>query len=90
MLYLLPQEETGWAIPVPRAIIYAMTKDFSVMVNGELVHQLDYNTPRSIGFCEICIGEKHHYAPFDSSSTQSRELLELVYSDYVEKLVRSY
>ena len=56
------------------------------MAKGELVRQLDYNTAKGIGFCETCIGGKHHRTPFDSSKTQSRELLELVHSDVCGKI----
>lgn len=56
------------------------------MVRGDLVQRLDYNTSKSIGFCETCIGGKNHRAPFGSSSTQSRELLEIVHSDVCGKI----
>ena len=50
------------------------------MASGELVRHLDYNSSKSIGYCETCIGGKHHHTSFDSSKTQSTELLELVHS----------
>ena len=56
------------------------------MAKGELVRQLDYNASRSIGFCETCVGGKHHRTPFNSSKTQSTELLELVHSDVCGKI----
>ena len=56
------------------------------MASGELVRHLDYNSSKSIGFCETCIGGKHHRTPFDSSKTQSTELLELVHSDVCGKI----
>ena len=39
-----------------------------------------------MGFYETCIGGKHHHTPFDSSKTQSTELLELVHSDVCGKI----
>ena len=56
------------------------------MASGELVRHLNYNSSKSIGFCETCIGGKHHRTPFDSSKTQSTELLELVHSDICGKI----
>ena len=56
------------------------------MAKEELVRQLDYNASKGIGFCETCIGGKHHRARFDSSSTQTKELLELVHSDVCGKI----
>ena len=53
---------------------------------SKIVRQLDYNESRGIGFCETCVGGKHHRARFDSSNTQSKELLELVHSDVCGKI----
>ena len=57
------------------------------MAKGDLVRKLDYNSSKSIGFCETCIGGKHHRSKFDSSQTQSKELLELVHSDVCGKIL---
>ena len=56
------------------------------MVKSELVKQFDYDASKGIGFCETCIGGKHHRTPFDSSKTHSTELLELVHSDVCGKI----
>ena len=56
------------------------------LASGELVEQFDYNTSRSIGFCESCIGGKQHRTPFDNSSRQTSELLELIHSDVCGKI----
>ena len=56
------------------------------MAKSDLVRKLDYNSSKTIGFCETCIGGKHHRTKFDSSQTQSKELLELVHSDVCGKI----
>ena len=53
-----------------------------------LVEQFDYNTTKSIGFCEECIGGKHHRSRFEASTSQTKEPLELVHSDVCGKMNR--
>lgn len=56
------------------------------LASDKLVEQFDYNISRSIGFCESCIGGKQHRTPFDSSTRQTGDLLELVHSDVCGKI----
>ena len=58
---------------------WAKTADNS----GDLMQQLNYDTSKSIGFCETCIGGKHYHDPFGCSSTQ---LLEIAHSDVCGKI----
>ena len=46
----------------------------------------DYNVTNSIGFCETCIGGKHHRSPFKPSKRQVNEPLELVHTDVCGKM----
>ena len=39
-----------------------------------------------IGFCETCIGGKHHRSSFETSKSQTKEPLELVHSDMCGKM----
>ena len=57
-----------------------------VIANHKLVEQFDYSESGSIGLCESCIGGKQHRTPFDSSSRQTSDLLELVHSDVCGKI----
>ena len=52
----------------------------------KLVKQFNYNSSKPIGFCETCIGGKHHRTPFASSITQTTEVLEIVHSDVCGKM----
>ena len=56
------------------------------LANKELVECFDYDSSKSIGFCECCIGGKQHRTPFVSSSTEATELLELIHSDVCGKI----
>ena len=42
-----------------------------------MVDQFDYDAEHSIGFCESCIGGKHHRSQFEISDHHSREPLKL-------------
>ena len=46
-----------------------------------MVDQFDYDAEHSIGFCESCIGGKHHRSQFEIIDHHSREPLKLVHSD---------
>ena len=48
--------------------------------------QFNYTVSNPIGFCETCIGGKHHHSPFASSITKMKEALELVHSDMCGKM----
>ncbi len=52
----------------------------------QLVKQFSYDATNQVGFCETCIGGKHHRSPFSSSTTQTTEILELVHSDVCGKI----
>ena len=52
----------------------------------KLVKQFRYDASNTIGFCETCIGGKHHRSPFASSTTQAADILELVHSDVCGKM----
>ena len=45
-----------------------------------------YNVTNSIGFCETCIGGKHHRSPFKPSKRQVNKPLELVHTDVCGKM----
>ena len=50
------------------------------------VDQLDYNTSREIGICEVCIGGKQCKSSFEQSRTATSMPLELVHSDMCGKV----
>ena len=52
----------------------------------KLVTQFNYNISNPIGFCETCIGGKHHPSLFANSTTKTTEALELVHSDMCGKM----
>ena len=57
------------------------------LANKMLVGNFDNDVTKEIGFCETCIGGKHHKSHFQSSgSTRSKELLDLVHSDVCGKM----
>ena len=56
------------------------------LAKRELVEQLDYIVTSDIGFCETCIGGKHHRSSFETSKSQTKEPLELVHSDVCGKM----
>ena len=51
------------------------------LARDNLVEHFDYNSKNTIGFCETCVGGKHHRSPFTSSTTKTSTPLELVHSD---------
>lgn len=54
----------------------------------ELAEKFNYDPSNEIGFCETCIGGKHHRSPFSRSTTQTTEILELVHSDVCQERYR--
>ena len=56
------------------------------MAKHKLVEQFDYNSVNNIGFCESCIGGKHHRSSFETSKSRATEPLELVHSDVCGKM----
>ncbi len=48
--------------------------------------KFNYDPSNEIGFCETCIGGKHHRGPFAGSTTQTTQILELVHSDVCGKM----
>ena len=52
----------------------------------KLVKRFNYDVDKQIGFCETCVGGKHHCSPFISSTSQTTEVLELVHSDVCGKM----
>ena len=62
-------------------------KNLKKLVGKRLVDNFDYDVSKEIGFCETCIGGKHHRNPFQSTGgTCSNELLDLVHSDVCGKM----
>ena len=55
------------------------------IAKSELVEQFDYDVKNGIGFCETCVGGKHHRSPFDTSKSQTKEP-QLVHSDVCGKM----
>ena len=51
-----------------------------------LAEKFDFGHSGKVGLCESCIGGKQHRTPFDSSSRQTSDLLELVHSDVCGKI----
>ena len=56
------------------------------LAKGRLVERFDYNTTNDIGFCETCVGGKHHRSRFEISKSHTKEPLELVHSDVCGKM----
>ena len=56
------------------------------LAKKELVERFDYNEINNVGFCETCIGGKHHRSHFETSKSHTKELLELVHSDVCGKM----
>ena len=57
------------------------------LASKRLVGHFDYDITKEIGFCETCIGGKHHKSQFQNSeSTPSKDLLGLVHSDVCGKI----
>ena len=56
-------------------------KTLKKLAKEELIQHFDYNPTNNIGFCEACFGGKHHRSCIETSSTQTKEPLELVHSD---------
>ena len=61
-------------------------KSLQKLAKRELVEQFDYNVSKRIGFCETCVAGKLHRTHFETSSTKTREPLELVHSDVCGKM----
>ena len=59
------------------------------LVKKELVNNLDYNTTRKVGVCEVCIGGKQCNDSFKPSETVTTMLLDLVHWTYVGKWVKN-
>ncbi len=51
-----------------------------------LVEKFDYDATNNVGFCEACIGGRHHRSHFETSKTHTKEPLELVHSDVCGKM----
>ena len=57
------------------------------LASNGLVNHFDYDASKEIGFCETCIGGKHHRSHFPrTGGTCSKEILGLVHSDVCEKI----
>ena len=56
------------------------------LARDKLVEHFDYDVENSIGFCEACVGGKHHRNPFTTSTTKTTVPLELVHSDVCGKM----
>ena len=56
------------------------------LAKEDLVQKFDYNVAGDIGFCEACIGGKHHRTQFETSKRCTQESLELVHSDVCGKM----
>ena len=56
------------------------------LAKERLVERFNYNTKNSIGFCETCVGGKHHRSRFETSKSHATEPLELVHSDVCGKM----
>ena len=61
-------------------------KNLQRIAKERLVHHFDYDLSNKIGFCETCVGGKHHRTPFGCSTTKTTEALELVHSDVCGKM----
>ena len=62
-------------------------KNLKNLASNGLVNQFDYDASKEIGFCETCIGGKHHRSHFPSNGgTCSKEILGLVHSDVCGKI----
>ena len=62
-------------------------KNLKNLASNGLVNHFDYGASKEIGFCETCIGGKHHRSNFPSNGgTCSKEILGLVHSDVCGKI----
>ena len=62
-------------------------KESSYIAGKRLVDRFDYDISKEVGFCEMCIGGKHHRSHFQSTGgTCLKELLGLVHSDIYGKM----
>ena len=50
------------------------------------MEHFDYNVTNNVGFCEECVGGKHHRSHFEASKTHASEPLELVHTDVCRKM----
>ena len=56
------------------------------LAKKEMVDNFNYDTSNMIGFCEACIGGKHHRSPFNHSDRMASKRLELVHTDLCGKM----
>ena len=56
------------------------------ITRNKLVEHFDYDAKKDIGYCEPCVGGKHHRSPFDSRKSQTAEIQKLVHSDVCGKM----
>ena len=56
------------------------------LAKKEMVDNFSYDTSNMIGFCEPCIGGKHHRSPFNHSERMVSKRLELVHTDLCGKI----
>ena len=61
-------------------------KNLRKLAKDELVQHFDYDATNGIGFCEACVGGKHHRSRFSRSTTHTKEPLELIHSDVCGKM----
>ena len=62
-------------------------KNLKNLASNGLVNHFDYDASKEIGFCETCIGGKHHRSHFpNNGGTCSKEILGLVHSDVCGKI----
>ena len=61
-------------------------QNLKLLATKNMVDQFDYNAERSIGFCESCVGGKHHRSQFEICDYHAQEPLELVHSDVYGKI----
>ena len=56
------------------------------LAKKKLVDRFDYDMTSNVGFCKPCIGGKHHRSHFETSTSQTKEPLELFHSDVCGKM----
>lgn len=61
-------------------------QSLELLARSGLVEHLDYNVTNRVGFCEACVEGKHHRNRFETSTTHTKELLELVHTDVCGKM----
>lgn len=65
------------------------SKYLQLLAKKKLVTSFNYNSLKSIDFCETCVEGKQHRSQFPSSEWLAKEPLELVHSDICGKLEAS-